>query len=38
LVAALACTPLKTVFGWTWPYGLRRMLGLFAFLLTPSCT
>lgn len=31
LVAALACTPLKTLFGWTWPLRLRRMLGLFAF-------
>ena len=31
LVAALACTPLKTLFGWTWPIRLRRMLGLFGF-------
>src|SRR5262249_38269948 len=31
LVAALACTPLKIFFGWTWPIRLRRMLGLFAF-------
>jgi sulfoxide reductase heme-binding subunit YedZ len=31
LVAALACTPLKTTFGWTWPIKLRRMLGLFGF-------
>src|SRR5207253_2901399 len=31
LVAALACTPLKTLFGWTWPTRLRRMLGLFGF-------
>ncbi len=31
LVAALACTPLKTLFGWTWPVRLRRMLGLFGF-------
>ena len=31
LVAALACTPLKTFFGWTWPLRLRRMLGLLAF-------
>ena len=30
-VAALACTPLKTSFGWTWPIRLRRMLGLFGF-------
>jgi sulfoxide reductase heme-binding subunit YedZ len=31
LVAALACTPMKAVFGWTWPIRLRRMLGLFGF-------
>jgi len=31
LVAALTCTPLKTLSGWTWPVRLRRMLGLFAF-------
>lgn len=31
LVAALACTPAKTAFGWTWPIRLRRMLGVFAF-------
>src|SRR3989442_15614933 len=31
LIAALACTPLKTLFGWTWPIRLRRMLGLFGF-------
>ena len=31
LVAALACTPFKTLFGWTWPIRLRRMLGLFGF-------
>ena len=31
LVAALACTPLKAMFGWTWPIRLRRMLGLFGF-------
>jgi sulfoxide reductase heme-binding subunit YedZ len=31
LVAALGCTPLKTIFGWTWPMRLRRMLGLLAF-------
>jgi sulfoxide reductase heme-binding subunit YedZ len=31
LVASLACTPLKTLFGWTWPIRLRRMLGLLAF-------
>lgn len=31
LIAALACTPLKSVLGWTWPMRLRRMLGLLAF-------
>jgi sulfoxide reductase heme-binding subunit YedZ len=31
LVASLACTPAKTLLGWTWPIRLRRMLGLFAF-------
>jgi len=31
LVAALACTPLKATFGWTWPIRLRRMIGLFGF-------
>jgi sulfoxide reductase heme-binding subunit YedZ len=31
VVAALMCTPLKTMFGWTWPMRLRRMLGLFGF-------
>ena len=31
LVAALGCTPLKTMFGWTWPMRIRRMLGLLAF-------
>ena len=31
LLAALACTPLKLLFGWTWPIRLRRMLGLFGF-------
>jgi sulfoxide reductase heme-binding subunit YedZ len=31
LVAALACTPAKTLLGWTWPMRVRRMLGLFAF-------
>jgi len=31
LVAALACTPVKAAFGWTWPIRLRRMLGLFGF-------
>jgi sulfoxide reductase heme-binding subunit YedZ len=31
LLATLACTPLKIVFGWNWPLALRRMLGLCAF-------
>lgn len=31
LVATLACTPLKVVFGWTWPLRIRRMLGLLSF-------
>ena len=28
---ALAATPLRVLFGWTWPVRLRRMLGLWAF-------
>jgi methionine sulfoxide reductase heme-binding subunit len=31
LMASLACTPARELLGWTWPIGLRRMLGLFAF-------
>jgi sulfoxide reductase heme-binding subunit YedZ len=31
VVLTLACTPAKTLFGWTWPARIRRMLGLFAF-------
>lgn len=31
LLVALAATPLKIIFGWTWPVRLRRMLGLWAF-------
>jgi len=31
LIASLACTPLKIVFGWKWPIAVRRTLGLFAF-------
>jgi methionine sulfoxide reductase heme-binding subunit len=31
LIAALGCTPLKAMFGWTWPMRIRRMLGLLAF-------
>ncbi|HEV7733920.1 MAG TPA: protein-methionine-sulfoxide reductase heme-binding subunit MsrQ [Candidatus Binatia bacterium] len=32
LVAALACTPLKLLMGWTWPMRIRRELGLLGFL------
>jgi sulfoxide reductase heme-binding subunit YedZ len=31
LVASLACTPARRVFGWAWPARLRRQLGLLAF-------
>ena len=31
LLATLACTPLKILFGWSWPLVVRRMLGLIAF-------
>ena len=31
LIAALCMTPLRVLFGWTWPIRIRRMLGLFAF-------
>ena len=31
LVASLACTPARWLFGWTWPTRVRRQLGLFAF-------
>jgi sulfoxide reductase heme-binding subunit YedZ len=31
LIASLACTPARRVFGWTWPVRVRRELGLFAF-------
>jgi sulfoxide reductase heme-binding subunit YedZ len=31
LLATLALTPLRLLFGWTWPIRIRRMLGLFAF-------
>jgi len=31
LLVALAATPLKIIFGWTWPVRMRRMLGLWAF-------
>jgi sulfoxide reductase heme-binding subunit YedZ len=32
LVASLACTPLKTITGWTWPIRIRKELGLLAFV------
>ena len=31
VLVALAATPLKMLFGWTWPVRMRRMLGLWAF-------
>src|SRR5687767_6919446 len=31
LLASLAATPSKTLFGWTGPMRVRRMVGLFAF-------
>ncbi|HLZ30485.1 MAG TPA: protein-methionine-sulfoxide reductase heme-binding subunit MsrQ [Chloroflexota bacterium] len=31
LMASLACTPARRVFGWTWPARVRRLLGLYAF-------
>ncbi len=31
LTATLCCTPLKLLWGWTWPLRLRRTLGLLAF-------
>src|SRR5438045_4751527 len=31
LIASLACTPARRVFGWTWPPRVRRELGLLAF-------
>ena len=31
LVASLACTPARRLFGWTWTARIRRLLGLFAF-------
>jgi sulfoxide reductase heme-binding subunit YedZ len=31
LVASLACTPARHVFGWTWPARIRRDLGVLAF-------
>jgi methionine sulfoxide reductase heme-binding subunit len=31
LLASLACTPARRLFGWAWPARVRRQLGLFAF-------
>ncbi len=31
LLASLACSPIKTVLGWTWQMRIRRMLGLLTF-------
>jgi methionine sulfoxide reductase heme-binding subunit len=31
LILALTMTPLRALFGWTWPIRVRRMLGLFGF-------
>lgn len=31
LIASLACTPARRVFGWTWPARIRRDFGLLAF-------
>jgi len=31
LLASLSCTPLKILFGWTWPLRVRRTLGLCGF-------
>src|ERR1700730_5229233 len=31
LMASLACTPARRLFGWTWPARVRRLVGLFAF-------
>src|SRR6185295_7714441 len=36
LLASLAVTPLRIVFGLSWPLSLRRLLGLFAVLRVPS--
>lgn len=32
LIVSLACTPLNLLFGWKWAVGLRKPLGLYAFL------
>jgi sulfoxide reductase heme-binding subunit YedZ len=31
LIASLACTPARRLWGWTWPVRIRRELGLIAF-------
>jgi methionine sulfoxide reductase heme-binding subunit len=31
LIATLTMTPLRKLFGWTWPIRIRRMVGLFGF-------
>ncbi len=31
LIASLACTPLKSITGWTWPVRVRKTLGLLGF-------
>jgi methionine sulfoxide reductase heme-binding subunit len=31
LLGSMSATPLRLMFGWSWPLRLRRMLGLFAF-------
>ena len=31
LIGSLTCTPLKVLFGWTWPIRIRKTLGNFAF-------
>jgi len=32
LLASLACTPLRIIFGWNWPFRTRRTLGLMGFV------
>ncbi|NUQ72508.1 MAG: sulfoxide reductase heme-binding subunit YedZ [Polyangiaceae bacterium] len=31
LIASLVCSPLKSIFGWTWPIRVRKTLGLASF-------
>jgi len=31
IIASIACTPARRLWGWTWPMRVRRELGLFAF-------